>query len=124
MIKGIGIDIIEIERIREAVGKYGDSFLKKVFTENEIKYCRNRKVLKFPELAVRFAAKEAYAKAIGTGISGFGRRNSGVSWRDIEIVNNSRGKPLISVKGKISKKVMVSLSHSRDYAVASVYVEK
>lgn len=124
MIKGIGIDIIEIDRIREAVEKYNNSFLGKVFTEKELKYCRNRKALKYPELAVRFAAKEAYAKAIGTGIKGFGRSNHGIAWRDIEILNNSHGKPLIYIRGRISERVQVSLSHSRDYAVASVYVEE
>jgi holo-[acyl-carrier protein] synthase len=121
-IKGIGIDIIEIGRIKEAVEKYGDGFLAKVFTKKEIKYCRNRKALKYPELAVRFAAKEAYAKAIGTGIKGFGRNNHGIHWQDIEIVNNSHGKPLLVIKGKVSKKAHVSLSHSRDYAVAAVVV--
>jgi holo-[acyl-carrier protein] synthase len=123
MIKGIGIDIIEIDRIKEAAEKYGDSFLEKIFTAREIKYCRNHKAVKYPELAVRFAAKEAYAKAIGTGIKGFGRNNHGIHWKDIEVVNDSHGKPLLSIKGKKSNKVQVSLSHSRDYAVASVYVE-
>ena len=124
MIKGIGIDIIEIDRIREAVEKYNDSFLGKVFTEKELRYCRNRKALKYPELAVRFAAKEAYAKAMGTGIKGLGRSNSGIAWKDIEIINNSHGKPLISIRSEVSQKVYVSLSHSQDYAVASVYVEE
>jgi holo-[acyl-carrier protein] synthase len=124
MIKGVGIDIIEIDRIKEAVGKHGDSFLNKVFTDKEINYCRKRKAIRFPELAVRFAAKEAYAKALGVGIAGFGRTNHGMKWQDIEIVNNSHGKPLISVKGKVSEKAQVSLSHSRDYAVASVYIEE
>lgn len=123
MIKGIGIDIVEIDRVKEAVEKYGDSFLEKVFTEKEIKYCRSRKVLKYPELAVRFAAKEAYAKALGTGIKGFGRSNHGVHWKDIEVVNNSHGKPLFSIKGEISEKAQVSLSHSHDYAVAFVVLE-
>ena len=124
MIKGIGIDIIEIERVQEAVEKYGERFLGKVYTEKELKYCRNRKALKYPELAVRFAAKEAYAKAIGTGIAGFGRNNHGMKWKEIEIVNNSHGKPLLAIKGGISEKIQVSLSHSRDYAIASVYVEE
>ena len=124
MIKGIGVDIIEIERIKEAVKKHGPSFLTKVFTANEIKYCRNRKAIRFPELAVRFAAKEAYAKAIGTGITGFGRSNHGLGWREIEVTNNALGKPALKIKGKSSGKVQVSLSHSRDYAVAMVYVEK
>ncbi|MFH1684119.1 MAG: 4'-phosphopantetheinyl transferase superfamily protein, partial [Candidatus Margulisiibacteriota bacterium] len=69
-----------------------------------------------------FAAKEAYSKAIGTGITGFGRKNKGVKWTDIEIENDPKGKPLILIKGKRSKNVQVSLSHSRDYAVASVYI--
>ncbi len=123
MIKGIGIDIIEIERIKDAAEQYGDSFLKRIFTDREIKYCRNHKAVKYPELAVRFAAKEAYAKAIGTGIRGFARENDGIGWKDIEVVNDAHGKPLLSIKGKKSDKVQVSLSHSRDYAVASVYVE-
>ncbi|MFC1511093.1 holo-ACP synthase [Candidatus Margulisiibacteriota bacterium] len=121
--KGIGIDIIEIERVRNAVDKYGENFLAKVFTQKEINYCRRRKAYRYPELAVRFAAKEAYAKAIGTGISGFGRQNNGIHWKEMEITNDPQGKPLLAVKGNISEKVMVSLSHSRDYAVASVYVE-
>ena len=124
MIKGIGVDIIEISRIQEAVKKHGESFLKKVFTEKEINYCRRRKALRFPELAVRFAAKEAYSKAIGTGIVGFGRNNRGIKWTEIEVHNNAQGKPLLSIKGKISKKIHISLSHSNNYAVASVYVEE
>ena len=124
MLKGIGVDIIEIDRIKEAVNKYGEDFLKRVFTPKEIKYCRRRKTYRIPELAVRFAAKEAYSKAIGTGIAGFGRNNHGIKWTDVEIVNNSKGKPLFSFKGKVSEKAHVSLSHSRDYAVASVYVEE
>ena len=84
--------------IKEAVKKHGDSFLTRVFTAQELKYCRNRKALRFPELAVRFAAKEAYSKAIGTGIKGFGRVNDGIGWREIEIVNNSQGKPQLSIR--------------------------
>ncbi|MDD5593206.1 MAG: holo-ACP synthase [Candidatus Margulisbacteria bacterium] len=124
MIKGIGIDIIEIERIKAAVERYGDDFLKKIFTARELKYCRSRKTFKYPELAVRFAAKEAYSKAIGTGIAGFGRKRDGINWQDIEVVNEANGKPRLAIKNKISDKVHASLSHSKDYAVASVYVEK
>jgi holo-[acyl-carrier protein] synthase len=123
MVKGIGIDIIEIDRIKDAVEKFGEDFLKKVFTAKEIKYCRGRRSMRFPELAVRFAAKEAYSKAMGVGLSGLGRKNEGVRLTEVEIVNNSRGKPLFSIQGKIDNKAHVSLSHSRDYAVASVYVE-
>ncbi|MDD4179821.1 MAG: holo-ACP synthase [Candidatus Margulisbacteria bacterium] len=119
MIKGIGIDIIEIDRIKAAVEKFGDNFLRRIYTEREISYCRKHQAVKYPELAVRFAAKEAYAKALGTGID-----FSQIGWKDVEVVNNSHGKPLISFKGDVSGKVQVSLSHSRDYAVASVYVEE
>ena len=124
MIKGVGIDIIEIDRVKEAVEKYGEKFLGRVYTPHEIKYCKRRKEYRIPELAVRFAAKEAYSKAIGTGISGFGRNNHGVKWTDVEVVNNELGKPHIAFDGKISENVHISLSHSRDYAIASVYVEE
>jgi holo-[acyl-carrier protein] synthase len=117
MIKGLGVDIIEIDRVRSAVDRYGDRFLRKILTPREIKYCRNRKSFRFPEMAARFAAKEAYSKAIGTGITG-------IRWQEIEVVNNERGKPHIAVKGKIKKKVHVSLSHSLNYAVASVVIEQ
>lgn len=124
MVKGIGIDIIEIGRIKDAVDKHGEVFLKKIFTGSEIKYCSSSKAYRFSELSVRFAAKEAYSKALGIGVAGFGRKNGGIKWTDIEIVNDSLGKPSIAVKGKISKKAQVSLSHSRDYAVATVYIEE
>ena len=132
MIKGIGIDIIEIDRIKEAVEKFGDSFLQKIYTAREINYCQNHKAVKFPELAGRFAAKEAYSKAIGTGIIGtgmekegvVGRAKGGISWKEIEIVNDLHGKPHIYLNGKLAKKVQVSLSHSLNSAVAMVYVEK
>ncbi|MEA3494306.1 MAG: holo-ACP synthase [Candidatus Margulisiibacteriota bacterium] len=137
MAKGVGIDIIEIGRIKAAIEKYGENFLKKVFTKKEIDYCCRRKVYRYPELSVRFAAKEAYSKAMGVGIAGFGRGSRqhrtcspkpegrrGMKWTEIEIVNNSLGKPHIAVNGKISEKAQVSLSHSRDYAVATVYIEE
>ncbi|MBI5701325.1 holo-ACP synthase [Candidatus Saganbacteria bacterium] len=124
MIKGIGVDIIEIDRISSSVERYGDSFLKKIYTDREIVYCTLKKGFKIPELAARFAAKEAFSKAIGTGIRGIGKDKNGAAWTDIEVVNDLLGKPQIYLKRKIAKKVHVSLSHSRDYAVATVYVEK
>jgi holo-[acyl-carrier-protein] synthase len=118
MIKGIGIDIIEIERIKESVEKYGDSFLQRIFTPAEIAYCRKGgKGLRYPELAARFAAKEAYVKALGTGMTKQG-------WTEIEVVKDPKGKPLLAVKGKRARKAHLTLSHSRDYAAAAVYVEK
>lgn len=121
--KGIGIDIIEIDRIKEAVENYGEKFLAKVYTPREIKRCTNAKKYRIPELAVRFAAKEAYSKALGTGIAGFGHNDHGVKWTDIEVRNDKLGKPMIAYKGKIDKKVHISLSHSREYAVASVVID-
>ncbi|OGC23754.1 hypothetical protein A2291_05155 [candidate division WOR-1 bacterium RIFOXYB2_FULL_42_35] len=117
MIKGIGIDIIEISRIKEAVEKYGDKFLSRVYTPQEIAYCKSLNQYRYPELAVRFAAKEAYSKAVGTGIG------AEVKWTEVEIINNELGKPHIAVKGKVLENVHVSLSHSRDSAVAQVVIE-
>ena len=82
MQKGIGIDIIEIQRVKTAVKQFQDKFLDRIFTKREIDYCTNKKALKFPELAARFAAKEAYSKAIGTGMKG-------IHWKEIEVINNS-----------------------------------
>ena len=88
MIKGIGIDIIEVSRIKSMMEKYGDKFFKRILTDNEIDYCKS-----FPNaelhFAGRFASKEAYSKAIGTGIS------KDFGWKDIEILNDQRGKPYI-----------------------------
>ena len=122
MIKGIGIDIVEIARIKSAVEKYGENFLQKIYTKHEIKYCRIKKALKYPELAVRFAAKEAYAKALGTGIGARLKNRREIFWNDIEIRNDALGKPQIYVKGKILKATEVSLSHSHDSAVAVVVI--
>jgi holo-[acyl-carrier protein] synthase len=119
---GLGIDIIEIDRVAEAVRKYGDKFLSKIYTAHEINYCTKRKQLRLPELAVRFAAKEAYAKALGTGIGGLGRRFRGVNWTDIEVRNELSGKPYLMIKGKKAKNALVSLSHSQNSAVAVVHV--
>jgi len=110
---GIGTDIVEINRIRSAVKQYKDRFLRKIFTDRELTYCRKKKALRFPELAARFAAKEAYSKAIGTGIVG-------IKWKEIEIINSANGKPHIYVKRKLNNKALVSLSHSLKYATAVV----
>ena len=113
--KGIGIDIIEIDRVKSAVKKFKSNFLKKVFTDREIQYCTSRKALKYPELAARFAAKEAYSKALGTGMKG-------IKWKQIEIMNNGDGKPMIFIGKKLKRNAQVSLSHSLNYATAVVLV--
>ncbi|MFH1710493.1 MAG: holo-ACP synthase [bacterium] len=116
MQKGIGIDIIEIQRVKMAAGKFKDKFLNRIFTKRELEYCRKKKKLKFPELAARFAAKEAYSKALGTGLKG-------INWKQIEIINNDNGKPCIYIDRKPKKNALVSLSHSLKYATAVVLID-
>lgn len=107
---------MRIQRVKSAVKQFQDTFLNRIFTAREIDYCTKKKALKFPELAARFAAKEAYSKAIGTGIRG-------IHWKEIEVINNSQGRPRIYIKQKLKKKAMVSLSHSLKYATAVVMVD-
>ena len=112
-----GVDIIEIKRIKSAVERWGCRFLRRVYTEDELTYCKGRA----PSLAARFAAKEATMKALGTGIRGIG-------WRDIEVVRPRGKAPCLCLHGKAAQKaralgirnLALSLSHSKDYAVASV----
>ena len=113
----VGVDIIEIERVEEALRRFGDRFLRKIYTEREIRFCRGRA----SELAARFAAKEAVMKALGTGVRG-------ISWREIEVLPMPGGKPLVFLHGKAQKRAeflglsdfAISLTHSRDFAIASV----
>lgn len=116
MVKGIGVDIIEIDRVKAAVKRHGNKFLEKIFTPAEIKYCKKFNKLRYPEISVRFAAKEAYSKANGTGIRG-------IRWKEIEVSNETSGKPFLVIKGKKLRNVQVTLSHSQKYAVASVLIE-
>ena len=124
MVFGIGIDIIEIDRIKNSVEKYGEHFLKKVYTQTELDYCLS-KGNKYQHLAARFAAKEAVYKALTTGWS------KDVGWQDIEIYNEPNGLPLVNLKGDLNsfltdgKSLKISMSHSRDYVacVAIIYRE-
>ncbi len=112
-----GIDIVEIGRIKGAVARRGERFLHRLYTEAELRLCRNRA----PALAVRFAAKEAVMKALGTGAKGVG-------WREVEILSLSSGKPVVRLYGRALRRAQelrlnslaVSLTHSREYALASV----
>ena len=116
-----GIDIIEIARVRKVLDRHGERFLRRVYTEDEVRHCRGR----VPELAARFAAKEAVMKALGTGIRGVG-------WRDIEILPNRRGKPLVFLSrrgaGRAERIELrgldISLTHSKEFAMASVVGER
>jgi len=117
MILKTGIDIIEIQRIQMVLERHGERFLKRVFTEREVLECRGRA----DALAVRFAAKEAAAKTLGTGIGP-------ISWRDVETLHKWSGEPYIVLHGRaeiIARKMglavwAVSLSHSHDNAIAVV----
>jgi holo-[acyl-carrier protein] synthase len=120
MNKGVGIDIIEVSRIRNIIEKYGDKFFQRILTDKEITYCKS---FKYPELhfAGRFASKEAYSKAIGTGIS------KEFGWKDIEILNDEKGKPYVNhlKESEFScYKFEISISHTKDYGCAVVICEK
>ena len=115
-----GVDIIEIPRVKRVYERYGDRFLRRIYTEREISYCHGRA----PQLASRFAAKEATMKALGTGVRG-------IRWRDIEVVRGRGQAPRIELHGTALKRadrlglshLALSLSHSKEYAVASVVGE-
>lgn len=124
MIVGTGIDLVEIERIRQSVDRFGERFLNRVYTAAEQAYCL-RKRNAAESLAARFAAKEAGAKALGTGIS------HGVTWLEIEVVREPGGRPVVAFHGRARaiadhqgvRAVALSLTHSRDLAMASVILE-
>jgi holo-[acyl-carrier protein] synthase len=115
-----GVDIIEIPRIKSVAERYGDRFLKRIYTDGEIVYCKGRA----PQLASRFAAKEAVMKALGTG-------TRGINWKDIEVVRKRGQAPSIELHGTALARakligltdLALSLSHSDEFAVASVVGE-
>jgi len=124
MIVGSGIDLVEIGRIHQSMERFGQRFLDRIFTAAEQAYClRKRKAAE--SLAARFAAKEAGAKALGTGIS------RGVNWLEIEVVREPGGKPSLRFHGRAAEiaaalgvaHTALSLTHSGDLAMASVVLE-
>ncbi len=116
----VGVDIVEVERLSGTLERWGQRFLDRVYTPREQAFCRGR----IPELAARFAAKEAISKALGTGIVGRG----GMNWLDMEVLPNRRGKPLVYLHGRAQQRAeelgltqwAISLSHERMMAVAFV----
>jgi holo-[acyl-carrier protein] synthase len=124
MIYGIGIDLIEIDRIRQALARTGQRFIERVFTELEQQYC-GRQGRAEACYAVRFAAKEAFLKAFGTGLRQYMR------WRDIEVRRDALGKPSLHVSGYLRERctsqgiqhIHLSLSHSTTMAIAQVVLE-
>lgn len=124
MIAGTGVDLTEISRIQDSVDRFADRFLNRIYTPREIAYCM-RKKNSAESLAARFAAKEAGAKALGTGIS------RGVSWREIEVTHLPGGRPTLLFHGRAAERAAtmgvtaahLSLSHGRDLAIAQVVLE-
>ena len=127
-ILGTGIDIVENIRLREILQKKKSNFKKKIFTINEVNYCE-KKSNSISCYAKRFAAKEAFAKALGIGF----RKN--INFKDIEVVNNTYGKPYISINKKIANKIrilfkvkkfniLLSISDEKKYSIASVIISK
>jgi holo-[acyl-carrier protein] synthase len=120
-----GVDLIEIARIEHALARYGDRFLARVFTPNEVLYCRGR----VPELAVRFSAKEAVSKALGVGMRVLAR--DGIRWKDVEVIGDQRGKPIVRLSGHAAERAeeldltewAVSLSHTKELAIAFVVAQ-
>ncbi len=120
-IYGIGIDLTEVARIKRAIELYGTKFLNRIFTPQEIAFCEGLDD-KYPSYTARFAAKEAFSKALGTGLRG------AISWQEIEICDNERSRPTILVTGKAkerlgNRQVHLSLTHTREYATAIVIIE-
>ena len=124
MIVGLGIDIAEVDRIEKAILRYGDHFLRRIYTPAEIEYCESYKA-RFERYAGRFAVKEAAMKALGTGW----RR--GVRWVDFEVVREPSGKPTLRLSGKAAefaaklglRHISISITHSANTALAEVIFE-
>ena len=121
---GIGVDLVEVERIQHSLDRFGERFVKRVFTEGEIAYCRS---MKFParHFAARFAAKEAVSKAFGTGIG------KAMGWRDIDVHKKESGEPFLVLHGGAEKLATnrgmkssaITLSHTDHHAVAMIVIE-
>jgi holo-[acyl-carrier protein] synthase len=124
MILGVGIDIIEVARIRSSYERFGERFLNRILLQGEINYCLSHKE-PGPFLAARFAAKEAISKAFGTGIGGQ------LGWQDMEVRGKESGEPFVILRGngeKLLKErnacaVLISLSHTQEYAAAVAILE-
>ena len=124
MIIGTGVDICEVPRIAESIARFGDRFLQRVFTSQEIRYCQSKKN-SVERFAARFAAKEAAMKALGTGFS------RGVSWTGIEVAHAPGGRPILRFSGKTAeianglgvKRISLSVTHTQNVAMAMVIFE-
>ena len=125
MIYAVGTDLVEISRIEKIIETWGERFVRKVYSEGEIRYC-STKAYPAQHFAARFAAKEAFLKGVGLGMAG------GVGFRDVEVINRAEGKPELNFHGRAREmvdeaaitKCHISLSHTDRYAVAFIVLEK
>lgn len=125
MVIGIGTDLMEIERIAQSIERFGTRLLERIYTPREIAYCQRKQKTAAESFAARFAAKEAGAKALGTGIS------HGVSWLELEVGREPHGRPTLILHGRAAERarhmgitrVSLSLTHSRNIAMAVVVME-
>jgi len=121
----VGVDIVEVPRIERMLNNYGNRFLERVYTAAEVLYCRARPA----DLAARFAAKEAVSKALGIGVRVLAR--DGINWQDVEVLGDERGKPQVRLYGRAAERAAelglgewaISLSHTREYAIAFVVAD-
>jgi holo-[acyl-carrier protein] synthase len=121
----VGVDLIEVARVERVLARHGQRFLARVYTPAEVLYTRGR----VPELAARFAAKEAVSKALGVGMRLLSRE--GIRWREVEVLGDHRGRPLVALTGRAAERAAelgltewaVSLSHTRDHAIAFVVAQ-
>jgi len=126
MIYGIGVDLVKVSRIAASLNRHGERFLSRIFTIKEIAHCQG-KVRAASMLAMRFAAKEAFSKALGVGL-----RQGGIRWREVEVVPNSRGKPELAVTGRAAElcaeagitSMHLTLTDEDQLALAVVVLEK
>lgn len=125
MIYGIGIDLVDNDRIAKIIAKWGIKFLTKIYSENEITYC-SRHAQESIHYGARFAAKESFLKALGIGLG------MGVKLKEIEVINDTNGKPKLNTYGEANAQILerkidkihLSLSHTANYATAIVLLEK
>jgi holo-[acyl-carrier protein] synthase len=124
MIVGTGVDLVEISRIEDSIARYGERFLDRIYTAGEIAYCR-RKRSAAESFAARFAAKEAGAKALGTGIQ------YGINWKDLEVVRRPGERPTLVLHGRAAEmgekrgvsRIWLAISHVKGLAIATVHME-
>ena len=116
-----GTDIIEVSRIKESIEKLGDKFLNKIYTKKEIEYCLSKNNMKYQHFAARFAAKEAIFKAISSLI----KNKYEITWKDVEVLNDENGRPYVHFLNNIYniEQIDISISHLKEYAIATCIVE-